>query len=191
MNSHTEKEKIRLKGIPTFAVVAGLFLTIIALAVMQNQGYAIDTADLPTVRLPDSTQTSPFINVTITSPIPTLTPNNNVNSNNEATSLHHSEGIKVFGQDHSTELQGINWGTITVGRMSYYQIYVTNIGDSPVTLKLSVTNWTPGVNGLLSWNYDNKPLQVDDTVSIVFYLQISTATGDSFNNDIVITSNAV
>ncbi len=191
MNSHTEKEKIRLKGIPTFAVVAGLFLTIIALAVMQNQGYAIDTADLPTVRLPDSTQTSPLINVTITSPIPTLTPNNNLNSNNEATSLHHSEGIKVFGQDHSTELQGINWGTITVGRMSYYQIYVTNIGDSPVTLKLSVTNWTPGVNGLLSWNYDNKPLQVDDTVSIVFYLQISTATGDSFNNDIVITSNAV
>jgi hypothetical protein len=151
------------------------------LGVVQNEGYAINVSAIPA---PNGTQAAPP--EIVTSPTPTITEG----LNNDTTSLQHSEGIKVYGEDYPHELKGINWGAIVIGQTSHKYISVTNVGEQPVTLELSVKNWTPGVNGVVTWNYNGKPVPVGSTVSITLALTIYDATVDTFGNSIIITSKS-
>jgi hypothetical protein len=122
--------------------------------------------------------------------VPTQTPavTGKVDNNGIGTSLKFSEGIKVLNANFK-ELTGIDWGTVSIGSTNYYKIHVTNIGEKPVTLKLSVTNWTPGVNGVVGWNYNGKAIPNDETISITLTLTIRSSTVSNFGNNIVITSS--
>jgi hypothetical protein len=164
---------------PAFAVVAGLFLTIVVLGVIQNEGYGIKVLATPP---PNCTQTPLPANVI--TPTPAVTDN----QNNDSTSLQHSDGIKVYGEDYPRELKGINWGEIVIGKTSYKHISVTNLGDQPVTLELSVKNWTPGVDGTITWSYNGKNVPAGTAVSITLALTIYGASSDTFGNSIIITS---
>lgn len=159
--------------------IVGIVLTFAFLAFIKTPGYALN-APANSVNLPNDTQGSSFDSSNMT----------NAQANNvEGTSVRYSEGIKVYS-DYPNELQGINWGSIIIGKASYYHIIVTNVGDHPVILKLSVTNWTPGVSGSVSWNYNGEAVPINGKVSIELSLLIRSATGNTFYNNIVVTSTA-
>lgn len=106
------------------------------------------------------------------------------------TSIEFSEGIKVYS-GNMRELTGIDWGAVTIGSTKQYPLYITNVGEQPVSLKLSVTNWTPGVEGIVNWDYNGKVVASGETISVSLMLTIRFSTVSSFGNNIVITSTPI
>jgi hypothetical protein len=157
-----------------------MILTIVAVGAIQNGAFAINYEDKSNILYNGTKNFS--INCSPT-PIPT-------NTTNQATSLRHSEGIKIYDEKH-VELEGIDWGAITLGKPGYYYISVVNVGDQPVILELSVTNWTPGVNGVVSWDYNGETVPVEGNFSIRLSLIIKDATVNIFGNDIIISSRTI
>ena len=104
-----------------------------------------------------------------------------------APGITHSEGIKVYG-DYSNELTSIDWGTVTLGVTKNIQISVLNVGDKPIILYLSAINWTPGVNGTITWNYNDEAVLANAIVSITLSLNIESANVTAFNDNIIIGS---
>jgi hypothetical protein len=128
----------------------------------------------------------------IASPNPTHTPQPSALSTSTATSEEPTQiksynGIKVYDENLS-QITSIYWGVVALGILKNYKIYVSNVGDSPVTLGLSADNWTPGVNGSISWNYDGASVAVNATVPVTLSLQIEEANVTAFNNDLIVTS---
>ena len=62
----------------------------------------------------------------------------------------------MYGEDNASEISGIEWGTVTLGVTKNTQISVLNTGDKPIILYLSANNWTTGVNGTITWNYNDE-----------------------------------
>jgi hypothetical protein len=86
------------------------------------------------------------------------------------------------------EISSIYWGIVALGGLKNYLIYVTNIGNSPVTLALSTINWTPGVIGTIYWNYNGTSVAANATVPITLSINIVEANVTAFNNEVVLTS---
>ncbi len=167
-------------------VFAGIILTIITMGLIQNVGYATNESVTPSPNSPQKNLvTSDSTNNNNSTGSSNPTPTNNI-----PTSFQHSDGIKVYGKDSSIELEGIDWGRIFIDITNYYYISITNVGDQPVILELSVTNWTPGVNGVVYWNYNGATIPINGTVAITLSLIIKDATTDTFSNDITITSKS-
>ncbi len=121
---------------------------------------------------------NPTPNGTQTSPTPTSTP------------TPPSVNIDVYGKGSVTKLEEIDWGIIFVDKTSTYNISVTNAGDVPVILDLLVTNWSQGVYGVITWDYNGSAIPVYESVDITLSLKINYATTTTFSNDIIITSRS-
>ena len=88
-------------------------------------------------------------------------------------------------------LSSINWGTLDPGTEKTFTYYVRNDGNSPSTLTLQTSNWSPpgaATYILLSWDYDGQTLNIDEVIQVTFTLSISpTIEGiTSFNFDITV-----
>ena len=122
-------------------------------------------------------------------PSPNPAPSLKLVSSSSATpalGITHSEGIKVYGEDNASEISGIEWGTVTLGVTKNTQISVLNTGDKPIILYLSANNWTTGVNGTITWNYNDEAILANAIVSITLSLNIESANVTAFNNNIII-----
>jgi hypothetical protein len=106
-------------------------------------------------------------------------------------SISHDPKIKVSDINSNQELKGINWGSIAIGQTKDYSIQVTNIGDQPVTLGLSATNWTPGIDAKIAWQYNGAAIAAGSTIKITINLIVNSATSNTFGNDIVISATNV
>jgi hypothetical protein len=152
----------------------------VMMVAIQNAGYANNVPVNPSPSCtPNSPEPTPTGNLQTPTPTPTI---------NEPTPSPPSATVKVYGNDATVELKNIDWGLVFVNCTSTYSISIINMGNQPVKLEFAVTNWTPGVNGAVFWNYDGRNIQVGDKVTITLSLKITDATTTTFSNDIIIIS---
>ena len=88
----------------------------------------------------------------------------------------------------------IEWGELDKGGTSSVTIYIRNEGESPQTLSLVASDWTPSSaeNYLsISWNYNNQPLNPDSVVEITLTLSVDPQTQgiDTFGVNLLIVGN--
>lgn len=100
-------------------------------------------------------------------------------------------GIEVYRDETLTnKATMINWGLLTPGTQKTQTIYVSNKGNLPVSLYLSVSNWSPSTASnylTLTWSYANgQTLNSSDAVKVTLTLAVSpSVTGVSnFNFDV-------
>jgi hypothetical protein len=88
----------------------------------------------------------------------------------------------------------LNWGTIEPGSNNTLTIYIRNEGNSPASLSLETSNWTPSTSidyMSLNWNYSGQVLSADQVISLVLTLTVSpTIIGiNNFSCDTIITAS--
>jgi hypothetical protein len=69
----------------------------------------------------------------------------------------------------------LTWGTLEPGASQTQDCYIKNEGNTPLTLSLQTSNWSPAAaeNYLgLSWNYNGAPLAVGAVVHVTFTLSV-------------------
>ena len=95
----------------------------------------------------------------------------------------------------TTPLTSIPWGTLEPGESQNINCYIRNEGNSPSTLSMYASNWTPedAEDYLdLSWNYGGQLLNVDSAILVTFTLNVDQniegITTFSFDITIVGTS---
>lgn len=118
----------------------------------------------------------------------TISNSSDSNPSGQGSKIEHNENIKIFDKKSSSELTTFNWGPVRIGVPSYYSITVQNIGEKAITLQLKSSNWSPGIDASLTWNYDGRVIEPGTKVSIRVSLVIISATTSSFYNNIEITS---
>ena len=86
-------------------------------------------------------------------------------------------GVSVYGDGQcSTQLSSIPWGRIEPGSSQNVVCYIRNEGNSPSTLSMYASNWSPtsAENYLtLSWNYGGQTINPDAVVQVTFTLTVS------------------
>ena len=82
----------------------------------------------------------------------------------------------------------INWGSLSPGITVNQTIYVMNSGNTPVTLDLSTSNWSPASASsyfILTWDQEGNSLPVGSVVPATLTLTVASDTGSltdfSFN----------
>lgn len=98
--------------------------------------------------------------------------------------------ISVFGSNPNSELLDIDWGAVVIGEPKNYTTYVLNRSNQPVILSLSVTNWTPEVDGKVTWDYNGKALSSQDKTQVTLSLIIYNTNVTSFSNVIRVIAQA-
>jgi hypothetical protein len=157
-------------------VLFGLILVINSFVTIHNTGYAHNQRDNASNDPSQETSNQP-------------SPTSEDTSDSKTTVVQQSEGIKVNGKDRYNNLKRIDWGEVHINRASTYEIVVTNVGYQPVVLELSASNWSPDVNGEVSWDYNGSSIPVKGEISITLSLTIKDAKTDTFNVDITIFSS--
>ncbi len=200
--------KIRFKKLYAFISMVAIGLTIVFLAstmnsndakqtpiISENGSYGSNVSDTFNNNVPNNLNnnvSNPSKNFGSKNSFSGYTPIKNQNSTESTTqpgsTVRFSENIRVYDEKYNRELLGINWGAIKIGTTNFYKISVQNTGEKPVTLQLSSTNWTPGISKILLWDYDDKIIETNSTVSITLSLIIVSANVNSFTNDIIISS---
>lgn len=91
-------------------------------------------------------------------------------------SIQTTEGIAIYSNSLCTiPKTSIEWGALQKGGTSNVVIYVKNEGDSPTTLSLVTSNWTPSNAGdylTITWDYDNNSLSPGSVVQITLTLTV-------------------
>lgn len=88
-------------------------------------------------------------------------------------------GIEVY--EDSTRLvvlNEINWGMLEPSQSVTYPIYIVNIGNTPMNLSYSTSNWLPLIaeNYLsLAWSYTNQTLLPNEGLDIDLTLTVSSS----------------
>jgi len=101
-------------------------------------------------------------------------------------------GVRVYWDSSCGDPVGsIDWGLVEPGTTKNVTIYIRNAGSVPVTLSLTIDNWSPSNAPdymSLAWDYSDQVISVDAVVQVTLSLSVSAAiegiTGFSF--DIVI-----
>jgi len=101
-------------------------------------------------------------------------------------------GVGIYWDSALTNpVSSVDWGLIEPGSNSATTFYVRNEGNSPVTLALNTSNWSPSAAAnylTLGWNYDERVIEVAGVCQTILTLStspnISGISGFSF--DIVI-----
>jgi len=95
----------------------------------------------------------------------------------------------------STPVTSIPWGTLEPGASQDFECYIRNEGNSPTTLSLQTTNWSPLLAATyldLDWDYDNQPIDSGASIPVTFTLTVDASiegiTSFSFDITIVGTS---
>jgi len=89
-------------------------------------------------------------------------------------------------------MSSFNWGTISLGTTATKTVYIKNVGNTQLTLSLSLSNWNPSTaNGPLtiSWNKESATIAANQVISATITLAVSpSASGfTTFSVDAVIT----
>lgn len=120
-----------------------------------------------------------------------------VNIRGKGTIFVTTVDIGIYKDENcTTPLTELNWGTLTPGDTKTKPTkYIRNEGNTPLSLTLSTTNWTPTEAEAyigLTWNYDNSSISVGDVIGVKFTLSVSSSWPlpgiTDFEFDIVITA---
>jgi hypothetical protein len=92
----------------------------------------------------------------------------------------------------SQKLTSVDWGTLSPGETLTKTIYIKNICNSPLTLRMTKTNWDPPeADGPISitWNKEGTTIYSGQTQQAVITLSVSSTINDitSFDVQVVIT----
>jgi len=151
----------------------------------------------PTITTPDESSTNipnqgkiTFINQ----------PSNNSPNPSETTDpdagVLQTIGIGAYWDPSVTnKVSTTNWGFLQPGDQKSFTVYVHNEGNSPVTLSLSTSNWTPATASAylaLTWNYNGQTINPSAQMQVTLTLTVSPdITGISnFNFDIIIAASS-
>jgi len=104
-------------------------------------------------------------------------------------------GVGVYWDQACTNRTiSLNLGTINAGSNSTLTVYIKNEGNSPASLSLGTTQWTPPASSdyiSLNWNYSGQLLNVDQVIPLKLILTVAPTiieiTNFSFNT--IITSS--
>jgi len=106
-------------------------------------------------------------------------------------------GINIYWDPECTnKMTVIDWGMLDPGWIGNTTGYLKNEGNCPVVLSMHTENWNPvEASSYISidWNYKNQTIFSNQTIPVVFTLNVSeTIQGiESFSFDIVITATSV
>ena len=97
--------------------------------------------------------------------------------------------IGVFSDSSCAQnMTSINWGTLNPGQTVARTAYVKNLGNTPLTLSMSTSNWNPtNANGplIMNWNRQNVVINPGNyavaTLTLTVSPDISGITNFSFN----------
>jgi hypothetical protein len=104
-------------------------------------------------------------------------------------------GVGVYSNIQcSSPLTSIAWGTLEPGENQTVICYIKNEGDLPSTLSMYTSNWNPSSTEnylTLSWNYDGRSINPDDSVQVTFTLNVDPSIEGitSFSFDITIVGS--
>jgi hypothetical protein len=86
-------------------------------------------------------------------------------------------GLGVYANPQcTTPLTTLSWGTLQPGGSQNLVCYIKNEGNTPTTLTMYASNWSPTSAATyldLNWNYDSNPIDVDVVIQITFTLTVS------------------
>jgi len=104
-------------------------------------------------------------------------------------------GVGVYWDSALTNrVSSINWGLIEPGSGVNKTVYIRNEGNTPSTISMSTSNWSPSNASsymTLSWDYGGQTLKVNEAIQVKFTLSVlSSISGISnFSFDITITTS--
>ena len=122
--------------------------------------------------------------IAITATILTLTTTGLLISNQTVpiTGTITTVNVGVYLDNNCTQnCTSINFGPLTPGETAEQIVYIKNTGTAPITLTMTVNNWTPAnANSYLtlSWNRQNTILNTGESIQATLTL---TATSDADN----------
>lgn len=111
-------------------------------------------------------------------------------------SVQTTEGLRAYSNLACTTPQtSIAWGELEKGGSTSVTIYVKNVGDSPQTLSLVASDWTPTTAAdymTVDWNYDNQPINPNGVVEITLTLSVDADSQGitSFSVNLLIVGSA-
>lgn len=122
-------------------------------------------------------------------------------SNPSETTVSNSGVLKTIGigvyWDYglTSKASTADWGVLQPGTQKSFTVYVRNEENSPVTLSLSTSNWTPANASsylTLTWDYNDQTISPGTQIQVTLTLTVSPSiTGISnFNFDIIIVANS-
>ena len=92
--------------------------------------------------------------------------------------IQTTAGIGVYSNAQcNTQLTSVSWGTLQPGGNQIAICYIKNEGNTPITLSLQASNWSPSSASnylALSWNYNNQPISPDQVVPITLTLSVDS-----------------
>jgi hypothetical protein len=99
-------------------------------------------------------------------------------SSSGAIQIQTTAGIGVYSNSQcSTQLNSVSWGTLQPGENQNAICYIKNEGNTPITLTLQASNWSPASASnylALSWNYNNQPISPDQVVQVTLTLSVAS-----------------
>ncbi|MEJ2242471.1 MAG: hypothetical protein P8Y18_10070 [Candidatus Bathyarchaeota archaeon] len=110
--------------------------------------------------------------------------------------IEASPGIGVYSNQYGTSpLTSLNWGTLEPGQDQSITTYIKNEGNTPITLTLQTSSWTPSSATdylTVTWDYSGQPINVGQIAEITLTLDVdSDITGiTEFSFDITILATA-
>ena len=94
-------------------------------------------------------------------------------------SIQTTQGLRAYSNFECTSPQtAIEWGELEKGGSTSVTIYIKNEGDSPQTLSLVTSDWSPTSAAdylTISWNYDNQPLNPNGVVQVTLTLSVDSS----------------
>lgn len=89
-----------------------------------------------------------------------------------------SANVGLYSDYSCTQsVSSISWGTVSPGNSITRTVYVKNIGNVPLTVSMTKTNWSPtSANGpvTLTWDRENSVLTANQVVAATLTLGISS-----------------
>ena len=102
-------------------------------------------------------------------------------------------GIAAYWDEACTNtVTMVNWGNIEPGESKNVLIYLKNEGNTPLTLSLNATDWSPSSaeNYMsLGWDYSGGQIAAGGAIRVTLTLSVSSSASgiSSFTFDIIIT----
>ena len=104
-------------------------------------------------------------------------------------------GVGIYWDQACTNRTlSLDWGAIEAGSNKTLTVYIKNEGNSPASLWLESSNWTPSAaSGYISlnWNYSGQVLSIDQVIPLKLTLTVDPIISgiSNFSFDITITTS--
>jgi len=91
-------------------------------------------------------------------------------------------GLEAYKDEALTEqLSFVDWGLVAPSENKTFPAWIKNAGTTDLKLGMWTDNWNPTNASnymVLTWNYDDSLVSVDQSVPVVFTLSINTTVTD-------------